>query len=383
MNNNTANNSGTQQIHPLLAALLQGQGGQVSQNANAILDGTGAGAQLAGRESFLNNANQHSQDTLSNLLHNNPGGYVTNAAPLQGSQNANVQTDNSMTLNALLGIIGKATDLQNNAVTTAGSVSNNANDNATQNRGLSLQYGENDPNGAGVNGSSMNGMDAVNQVKKTGGGDLLNGLSQPEQYKVAQEIIAKGGVGTYRKTTANPLSDADRQEISGTNTTLTQINRINKQLSSSKHLQSVLDNPVMNMLAKTAINTGNQRMLGALGLSPDDVQALGDLTAINAQGDRQLIGGRLTGYLSSKLSPAMPGLDKNSKQNLQTIQVLKKNILDSVQSYSKGKGYNHYADIPGLDIGTFNLQAPNGHIYKGVNQQDVGEAIKNGYKVVQ
>lgn len=360
--------------------LLKSRGDAVQQTFNNLYNNTPAGQAIQARQNFLAQTNPTINSTVAQDLKDpnvNPTGILSTA-------NTGFAGNAELTSGLLGQLLNAATSNVNSNTQTAGSIYNNQQNNATQNRATSLQYGENDPNQPGSAGGTTlpNGMDAIDYVKKNGGGDLLSNLSQPEQYKVAQQIVAAGGVGNYRKTTANPLSDADRQEISGTNMTLTQISRINNQLKTSKHLQSVLDNPIMNALAKTAIDTGNQRFLGSLGLSPQDVQALGDLTALNAQGDRQLIGGRLTGYLSNKLSPAMPGLDKNSKQNQQTLAVLQKNIMDSVKSYSKGRGYNTYADIPGLNLGKFTMQAPNGQTFQ-VDQAEVGDALKNGWKEAQ
>jgi hypothetical protein len=227
-----------------------------------------------------------------------------------------------------------------------------------QERGQNLQYGVGDANGntidptTGGTGSptGMNGAQAVTEVQKQKGADILSQAKSPaEQYRIAQQVLAAGGVANYRKLFNDPVAQQNLDKANQTNATLQSITRAQDAIAHSKRLQGFLDaNPLEKGVIEMAIKSGNQNLLDHLGFSPTDIKAIGDLTTLSAVGDRDLIGGRLSGYLSGALNTAQPSIYKGSKDNQQFLQTLKDNIANGVTNYSKQYGYGSPYDVPGI-----------------------------------
>jgi len=312
-------------------------GGNTARTAQDILQGTGLQGTYNTQVGIGNAATQAGQGVVDKALAGPVNGSYVNAAPMQDSQNQAMIKDSSMPVNLLLGILSQATSSTNNATNAAANVTNNAANNATQNRGLSLQYGENDPFGGGVNGTGTNGMDAINKVTSQGGGHLLAGKSQPEQYKLAQEIVAAGGVGNYLKKNpgAANVNPEDSRVFTNLNNGLTQGYQALNQLQNSKALQSVFSNPFKKSLAMAAISSGHFELLDGLGLSDADKQALQNMEAV----------GHNSIASNAKLNI---GLNNDAGTNAKLLQQVNSMMYNQADSLRKHYGYNGLSDIPGF-----------------------------------
>lgn len=194
------------------------------------------------------------------------------------------------------------------------------------------------------------GPQAVNQVIKQGGKDILDqaGNNEVSKRMLAASILAAGGVGAYRSKYADTMSPQDRQSIAGSNLTLTQINNVANRIHQSKALRNVMGKAGNSQLADWALKSGNTIVLHKMGLNADDIAALADMTALSTSTERQLIGGRLSGYLVNKLGPANPTIDKQPNDNLEILNNVKTRLTADLAAYAKQKGYRSYSDIPGI-----------------------------------
>jgi len=367
------------QILPLL--LQQYQTANNSQKSFADM--------LKERRGFVQGAENGTIDQAQGAIQNGSNGVSISPAAMD-TPALSYHTDNANKTAALTQQMFGFGQQANDVLKSIADLGNNAADRALQQRGQNLQYGIGDANGntsstSSAPGQQLNGAQAVTEVTRQGGSDILGQVTDDvSKRRLAAEVLAAGGVAAYRKSSSDPAAIANRDGIAGTNTTLQAINRIQDRLQNSKNLQNVLNDPFAKLVANLAISSHNQQLLSWLKLNDNDVAALGDLVSLNASGDRQLIGGRLTGYLSNRLSPAQPGLDKSASQNLTQVGILKKNIQTSLDNYAKQFGYKSANDIPGIDHsshanGSVMMKSPDGKTYK-IDSAEVKDAVKNGWK---
>lgn len=313
-----------------------GGGKNTAQNAQDILKGTGLQGTYDTQVGVGNAATQAGQKVTDAAMAGPVNGSYVNAAPMQDTQNQAMIKDSSMPVNLLLGIIQQASGLTQNANNNMTSAANNTVTNQTQNRATSLQYGENDPNGAGVNGSGVNGMDAINKVTSQGGGHILAGKSQPEQYKLAQQIIAAGGVSKFlaQNPGASNVHPEDQRVITNLNNGLSMGYQALNQLQNSKALQDVFNNPFKKTIAKEAISSGHYELLKSM-LSDSDIKALQNMQAVGSNSVAS----------NSKINI---GLDNTSGGNAAALQQLNGLMYSQADATRKHYGYGKLSDIPGL-----------------------------------
>jgi len=352
-------------INAILQLLAQ-SAGQAQQNAGTFSD------MLRQRREFVQGGENQSADAASQALQNGgqDGVRISSAdatAPLFNFHTDNANKTAELT-QQMFGYQGQANDLLKSIAALGGDQANRD----VQLRGQNLQYGIGDANGnassstapgsasAAGGTTGLNGAQAIDQVHNQHGDDILaTATSDADRYRIAQQVLAAGGVANYRKAFNDPIAAKNQDAANMTNSTLQTITHAQDQLTHSAALKSVLSSPWQKGLAELAINSGHQEMLkGQFGLSDQDVKALGELSALNAIGDKSLIGGRLTGTLTNALSPSQPGLSKSADQNLVGLKQLKANLTTSMANYAKQYGYKSAYDIPG--IAPFKVKMSNG-----------------------
>lgn len=79
---------------------------------------------------------------------------------------------------------------------------------------------------------------------------------------------------------------------------------------------------------------------GANNIPKDLQQAITDMIALRGQGERQIIGGRLTGYLLNVLGPAFPGIDNMADLTRSQLTNLQKGINNKLNVFAKSSGYD-------------------------------------------
>lgn len=342
-------------LQALIQALAQQAGVAPSQPGSA----PSYADAMAQRRQFVQAAEGQSADAAQNAIQNGGVDGVRISSQDATSPLINFHTDNA----------NKTAQLFQTQQANLGALTSLLNDQANrgiqqqginlQERGQNLQYGIGDANGnttsGGASGTStgtagLNGQQAITQVHNQHGDDILaTATSDADRYRLAQQVLAAGGVANYRKVFNDPIAKSNLDKANQTNATLQSITRAQDAIAHSKKLQGFLDaNPLEKGVIEMAIKSGNQNLLDHIGFSPSDIKAIGDLTTLSAIGDRDLIGGRLSGYLSGALNTAQPSVYKGSKDNQQFLKSLKENIANGVGNYSKQYGYGSAYDVPGI-----------------------------------
>ena len=269
---------------------------------------------------------------------NGVNGYAVNAGvPIQ-AWDKNTAVTAGIPLQLAENLNTNSTSLLSNLLNNATSQANNTRDNYTTQRGQSLQYGENDPNGGGVNGTDVNGMTAVNEVNKQGGSSLLNGLSQPEQYSIAQQILAAGGVSKYLHSNPNAaqLHPEDLRVLSNLNNGLSLGYDAYAQLDKSKALQNIFDSTTKKTIAQVAIEAGHPEWLKtAFGLTDNDITALRNMESLSKNS--------IAGGAGISL-----GLNNTSGGNIAALKKLNQLTYNQAKSLANHYGYSGPEDIPGF-----------------------------------
>lgn len=80
-------------------------------------------------------------------------------------------------------------------------------------------------------------------------------------------------------------------------------------------------------------------------IPPDLQQAITDMIALRGQGERQIIGGRLTGYLLQVLGPAFPGIDNMADLTKAQLSTLQQGINNKLKVFAKSAGYNDVNEL--------------------------------------
>lgn len=185
--------------------------------------------------------------------------------------------------------------------------------------------------------------------------DIVNSL--PPQSPLRQHFE-----DAWKQETGLPLfpqqalSTADRGDLSNTITTLNAVDNVLSTMQ--KYGGKFPSGPMASM----------DQFLGQHGLpsfaNTDELTALNQLTQLQGLGDRELIGGRLTGYLLNVLGPAFPGIQKGTKLNTAQLNNMKLTLMNGLNSLAKYQGYDNAAQmltdqgikIPGPMAGTITIK---------------------------
>lgn len=341
------NNQNSQSPYGALLSYLLNSGQNTAKTTNDILAGTGLQNTYNTQVALGNAASQAQQKVVDNATSGQVNGSYVNAAPMQEVANQGMIKDSSMPVNLLLGVLNQASNLTQNANNNMTGAANNAANNATTQRGQTLEYGGSDPNGLiGGNGSSP--IDNVNQVLAQGGKDLLTQAKTPaDEYRIAGQILASGGVATFRKQnpSATKFTPDEQRILSNMNNALTMSYQAQNQLKNSNALKDVLQNPVKKFLADQFLKTGQGQLLQGLGLNAQDVQALQNLDALGQTS--------VAARAKAKL-----GLGSSAQQNLTYLNQMNGLMNNDVNAIKTRYGYGSTFDMPGFaakpDISSFN-----------------------------
>lgn len=142
---------------------------------------------------------------------------------------------------------------------------------------------------------------------------------------------------------------------------LNQFNYIKNGMQKDPNLVKVLGNPFWNATISSLYKLpgGQSLVQDATGLNNDGMQALAAFTKLQGVGDRQLIGGRVTGYLNGIFSPSFintnrkPGDILNQTNNMETA------INNTLNVDTKNAGFQNWSDVPGLDAYKQQLEQSN------------------------
>lgn len=189
--------------------------------------------------------------------------------------------------------------------------------------------------------SSMGGQ--VSQPDMTSG--PIPGQSSALQRLLGLYALSKGDPsqawGILKPTAPKKqFSDAAVEKINNTRDTLDRVDRLIGVLNQKG---SSFPQGFMGKLAEKYVSTGAAGTFG--GLDPQVQQAIGDMLLLRGQGDRQLIGGRLTGYLLDRLGVGFPGVEKSSATNLRHLTQLKKTLISDLDAYAKNSNLSGYKDL--------------------------------------
>lgn len=81
------------------------------------------------------------------------------------------------------------------------------------------------------------------------------------------------------------------------------------------------------------------------GLSPEELKALNNIKQLQGLGDRQLIGGRLTGYLLNALGPAFPSVQKGQQLNVSQLTDMRNQLIGGLNSLATKQGFNNSQEL--------------------------------------
>jgi hypothetical protein len=164
---------------------------------------------------------------------------------------------------------------------------------------------------------------------------------------IATELVS-GGLKT--QSTKKAFSDTEIEKLNNTRDTLDRVNRIIAvlQKNGDKFPQGY-KGKIAEKLVSSGLAGSMPTLANAFGLDSETQQAIGDMMLIRGQGDRMLIGGRMTGYLLDRLGIGFPGVEKNSETNLRHLNQLKKTLLSDLSSFASNSGFKSINQIPGME----------------------------------
>jgi hypothetical protein len=136
------------------------------------------------------------------------------------------------------------------------------------------------------------------------------------------------------------LSSADQKGMSQTTNTLQMVQDLEGAMSdpqTSARLKKVMGNPATAALATNFVNAGQGWALQALGLQPQDSALIADMNTLATVRDRDLLGGRVTGYLYKIMQPGAVNFGNTLAQNQAVLQKIKQRAINNLHQYASNK----------------------------------------------
>lgn len=301
--------------------------GNVNQPFNGFTDPSMAQAAESGQATSI-------LDTLNNmgaLIDYNANVARTNATANVGAYKGLI--DSALTRASgytnLLGIIQNMTQ---NPVALNQEVMNDAQSGSTL-KDLILKYG-----------SRMKKSDILQSYNASGGpyGPAKENRQELSQMGFTQKEI---------NDSLPKLSTADEAKATNLRSTLETIDNLQVQLQSNRSLQKVIGNPLaiqtLDMASK--VPGGLAMAQKMLGLDDQAVRALSEFITLQGQGERDMIGGRLSGYMLNVFGKAFPSMNQALSANGALLSSLKSRITNSADIYSQNNGFGTWQNLPGFE----------------------------------
>lgn len=161
--------------------------------------------------------------------------------------------------------------------------------------------------------------------------------------------------GSFKQATGTDLYNlylpaAELPDVSQTLATKHMIDNIKSGMQGDPNLKKVIGNPINGEIYNLLGNVPGGQALAQkfLGLSDNGMQALSNFTKLQASGDRQLVGGRVSGYMVDLFGKAQPGIGRSVSDNVNQLNNFSDQIDKNLNLYAKNHGFSQWQDVPGL-----------------------------------
>lgn len=196
----------------------------------------------------------------------------------------------------------------------------------------------------------------------------------PKEFKNrVNEILTDKGYEEHKLPDAQMKAQTEDLEA------LQLINTIKKAMNDpqqSARLKKLFGGPQSAMIKLAYENqVAYPYVLSMLGVQPQDEPVISAINSLTAARDRQLLGGRVTGYLYKMLMPGAMTLDKGFDYNKSLANDTFKRITDRMKARAENYKFKDWMDLPGLkdmnldqkstpDSGSARLVDPKGELYE-------------------
>lgn len=194
--------------------------------------------------------------------------------------------------------------------------------------------------------------------------------SYQDTWRKAKDITTRTAIANdYKTATGNDLfqlylPQSSIDSMKPNLSMLTQLSYIKKGIQNDPQLIKVMGNPVSNGVITQLMKlpAGQSLVQQYAGLNDDGMQALSAFTNMQGASDRQLIGGRVTGYLNQIFSPSFLTTGRKVGDTQNQIKNMENAINNTLNVDAKNGGFQKWSDVPGLDAYQQQLSQPQNDI---------------------